>query len=319
MLGFGPGLVTFSSLMQYGVIIQFCVLPMYKDLEDRRPATFAKSLAIGFSFLFVLFGLFAVIGYGTFGPRVNSDVLKDFPGIHDRSKDPNNPDALPSWVYGCASGAKLAMVVVVLGVYPLMMLPMVSPVREYENQLLTASAAQIVRSPIASDALASVSPGEYSAPRPSLLRRLLNPCLERFPHFYSTVAVFGIALSSMLASFKLSDLGPLNAASGAAQASFFVGIFPTLIAMYLLDKDSIGWRVGLIAMTVCSVGLSAMGFVYTDNNNEALDGDACMWRWEGGNHSHNHTGNHSHHNHTGNHSHPHAPSYHTHDESQVWW
>ena len=29
-VGFGPGAVTFSSLMQYGVIIQFCVLPMYK-------------------------------------------------------------------------------------------------------------------------------------------------------------------------------------------------------------------------------------------------------------------------------------------------
>ncbi len=100
--------------MQYGVIIQFCVLPMYKELADRRPATFAKSLTIGFCFLFVLFGLFAVIGYGTFGPRVNSDVLKNFPGIHERTTGAS-ADALPHWV---TSVAKLAMVAVVLGEFP---------------------------------------------------------------------------------------------------------------------------------------------------------------------------------------------------------
>lgn len=244
-LGFGPGIVTFSSLMQYGVIIQFCVLPMYKEMEDRRPAAFGKALAIAFTFLFVLFSLFAIIGYMCFGPNVNSDVLSNYPSIHDPHKTSLN---IPSNI------AKVGMVAVVLGVYPLMMLPMKTPVIEYEQQ-------------VASDAL--------NGHPDSMLRNIV----KAHPTLLSTITVFVIAITSCALSFVVSGLGELNAVSGAAQASFFVGIFPSLIAYHLLEKkESIKWKIGLGFLAVACCGVSCLGFKYVDNHYESLEGDACWWK-----------------------------------------
>lgn len=256
LLGFGPGIVTFSSLMQYGVIIQFCVLPMYKEMKDRRPAAFGKALMISFSFLFVLFSLFAVVGYMTYGSSVKSDVLDNFPTIHAKHKTSLN---IPSNV------AKIGMVLVVLGVYPLMMLPMISPVREYEKQMRAGAKLLLPKS---SDEPAG----------PDNRQGFLERQVAKSPRFLSSVSIFLISVTSCAASFVVSDLGELNAVSGAAQASFFVGIFPTLIAYHLLNKQSQRWKIGLAFLLVSCCVLSLMGFAFKDNYHEKIDGDSCSWR-----------------------------------------
>eukprot|EP00658_Telonema_sp_P-2_P080834 TRINITY_DN8123_c0_g1_i2.p1 TRINITY_DN8123_c0_g1~~TRINITY_DN8123_c0_g1_i2.p1 ORF type:complete len:343 (-),score=83.07 TRINITY_DN8123_c0_g1_i2:326-1354(-) len=256
VLGFGPGIVTFSSTMQYGVIIQFCVLPMYKEMKDRRPAAFGKALAISFTFLFCLFSIFAVVGYMCFGPTVEQDILDDYPSIHDSHKTSLN---IP------ANVAKIGMVLVVLGVYPLMMMPMISPVREFERRVLL-EAAETPR---------CAESGESHGGCITSLQRIVL----KSPKLLSTGAVFLIGITACVCSFKIDKLGELNAVSGAAQASFFVGIFPALIAWYLLEKkESTRWRNGLVFLTFASCSLSLMGFIFIDNQHAKLDGDACIWR-----------------------------------------
>jgi len=242
-IGFGPGVVTFASLMQYGVIIQFCVLPMYKEMKDRRPAAFGKAVGIAFTFLFILFSLFAVIGYMAFGPTVKDDILDDYPSI--KSGVPKTSLDIASSV------AKLGIVCSVIGVYPLMMMPMISPVREFE-----------------------IAYSSNFDEKPSTLQRLQS----KFPKLLSTAATFFIALSSMACSFVVTGLGELNAVSGAAQASFFVGIFPSLIAFYLLNRDSLCWKICLAFLVAGCCALSVMGFIFVDNHASSLDGSACIWK-----------------------------------------
>jgi len=268
-VGFGPGIVTFSSLMQYGVIIQFCVLPMYKEMEikNRTPAAFGKALGIAFSFLFVLFSAFAVVGYMTYGSNVESDILDNFPTIHAKHKTSLN---IPSNI------AKIGMVLVVLGVYPLMMLPMISPVREYEKR----KRAEAALSPKSTDQAAAATDGELApgAYKSAADATFFERQVAKSPRFLSSVSIILISVTSCAASFVVDDLGELNAISGAAQASFFVGIFPTLIAYHLLLKQSQRWKVGLCFLLVACCVLSLMGFVFKDNYHAKLDGDSCMWR-----------------------------------------
>jgi len=106
----------------------------------------------------------------------------------------------------------------------------------------------------------------------------MEQLVYKSPKMLSTVAVFTVALTSMAMSFVVTGLGELNAASGAFQASFFVGIFPSLIAYYLLELNSTGWQVALFFLFLSCCTLSCMGFAFVDNNYESLEGDGCMWR-----------------------------------------
>jgi len=218
-------------------------------MKVQKPSEFAKALVTAFSFLFVLFSAFAVIGYMAFGENVDSDILTNFPDINTVDKTALN---IPSNI------AKLGMVLVVLAVYPLMMLPMISPVREYEKKLLKEGEEEDL---------------PYVEP-PSTIQKLV----VKSPTLLSTGATLLISVTAMFASFYVDSLGELNAASGAFQASFFVGIFPSLIAYYILEKNSNAWRIGLSCFALCCCVLSCMGFVFVDNHYESLDGDGCMWR-----------------------------------------
>ena len=73
------------------------------EIKNRTPAAFGKALGIAFSFLFVLFSLFAVVGYMTYGSNVESDILNNFPTIHAQHKTSLN---IPSNI------AKIGMVTI---------------------------------------------------------------------------------------------------------------------------------------------------------------------------------------------------------------
>lgn len=113
-LGLSLGSVTMVSTMMQCVIIQMCVLPMYKELEDRSPQKFRSLLLIAFSILIAIFVVFAVLAYLTLGPDVADNVLK----------------SLPRDVF--ANIAQAGTIVVVAAVYPIMLLPMVAPIHGLE-------------------------------------------------------------------------------------------------------------------------------------------------------------------------------------------
>merc|ERR1740121_2382761 len=98
------------------MIIQMCVLPMYQELEDRSPERFRRALSIAFAALAFIFGLFACLGYAIFGPDVKPNVLLNLP---------SSP---------LADAAQLGVIAVVAAIYPIMLIPMVAPLRAYSFQ-----------------------------------------------------------------------------------------------------------------------------------------------------------------------------------------
>jgi amino acid permease len=111
VFGLGEGCVSMCSALMMAIVIQMCVLPMYQSMRNRSVARFRRVLTVSFSFLFVLFVGFQTLALVAFGPFVQSNVLR------------NLPDDF------AGSLARLGMIGAVLGVYPIMIAPMVAPVR----------------------------------------------------------------------------------------------------------------------------------------------------------------------------------------------
>merc|ERR1712203_114232 len=78
-LAFTKGSVAMFSLLMMAIIIQMCVLPMYKTLEDRSVEKFRTIVKKSFAFLFFLFAGFFYMSLVAFGEHVPSDVLTSFP------------------------------------------------------------------------------------------------------------------------------------------------------------------------------------------------------------------------------------------------
>merc|ERR1719333_2087834 len=88
---------------------------MYGQLEDRSPRRFLGVLVAGFSVLFAIFAGFSVVAYMTFGPGVHGNVLVD----------------LPHNIWG--NLARFAASLSVLGVFPLIMMPMMAPIEAWSR------------------------------------------------------------------------------------------------------------------------------------------------------------------------------------------
>jgi len=110
-LAFSKGSVAMFSALMMGIIIQMCVLPFYEELEDRSVPKFRMIIIKSFTFLFFLFGGFFYMSLMAFGEGVDSNVLKN----------------LPAGMLGTI--AQVGMAGVVLTVYPLMLMPMVAPIK----------------------------------------------------------------------------------------------------------------------------------------------------------------------------------------------
>lgn len=115
ILGVGTGNIAMFSAMMQAIIIQMCVLPMYGELEDRSPAKFNRIVATAFSILFLVFVAFAVVGYITFGPHVDGNILDDIP---------HTP---------IGKAAKVGAALCVAAVFPIMEKTMVAPVRNVKG------------------------------------------------------------------------------------------------------------------------------------------------------------------------------------------
>lgn len=123
LVGDGRGDISMVSVMMMAIVIQMCVLPMYKELEDRSPARFGRAVLSGFSGLAAIFGTFAAVGYLRFGSDVQGNIL----------------DSLPHTAWGNVArvGAGLA----VGCVYPIFLQSMVAPFWNMAGPWRSATAA----------------------------------------------------------------------------------------------------------------------------------------------------------------------------------
>jgi len=111
-LGKGLGGIAMVGGMANCVVVQICVLPMYGELADRSLEKMNRAVRVSFAGLFVLFAGFTVAGYLLFGPQVHDSILLD---IGSRT----------TW----HKMAQLGAAVAVVGVYPVLLYPMMAPLR----------------------------------------------------------------------------------------------------------------------------------------------------------------------------------------------
>jgi len=226
-LGFTKGSVAYFSNMMFTTVVQLCILPMYRELKDRTPRKFLGILSGSFFTLWIFFSVFAVVGYLAYGKDVESNVLKMFP--HN--------------VVGHI--ARIGMLFVIMAVYPIMLMPMVAPVRTWEEPLVREAKAMGV---------------------PKYAQRLR-----------STTAVIVIAASVMASAYRVTNLGFVNIINGALCAVVFVGLCPGLVMWYLCDRTDITWRASVIALNIFCFSAGGIAGVFNSNYADALV-DHCSWK-----------------------------------------
>lgn len=219
-LGLSMGSVAMISAMMQAVIVQMCVLPMYAEMKDRSPQKFRRVVAISFTTLFFIFAGFSVFGYLAFGPDVQSNVLLSLPGT--------------AWGHVSRLFAALAVV----AVYPIMMNPMIAPIRNSRSFTTPGLDANVV----------------------------------------AGIATCCVIFAATVTAFFVTDLGYLNVVNGAMSLGVFVALAPSFIGLSLLGGQSkhLGWRVAMVVLAVVGVLFSILGLVFTDNYAPRLH-QTCRW------------------------------------------
>lgn len=120
----------------------------------------------------------------------------------------------------------------------------------------------------------------------SIFPLLVLPLVYPFPAVRSTpfgnvrvrdVAVLFWAASLMIPAIFLKDLGFLNVFSGALSVFGFLGVFPGLAGLFLLDMDSPAWRASMWGLMVFAGIMSILGVIYTSNEVETTN-RSCTWK-----------------------------------------
>merc|ERR1712100_660619 len=111
-LGWGIGSVAYFSTLECCLVIQMCLLPMFESMENRSAERFKSAVDRSFMLVFVLFSAFvtaADFAYGAVGMEEN--IMNNLP--HNM----------------LSNVAQLGMLVCISAVYPLMVAPMVAPIK----------------------------------------------------------------------------------------------------------------------------------------------------------------------------------------------
>jgi len=116
LFGVGYGSIAMCATMMQCVTIQMCVLPMYAELKDPSPKKFRYIVNASFSGLFLLFSGFAVAGVLAYG---------------EREADENVLNNLGTSVFDAV--AQGGMVLCIMSVYPIMVMPMVAPLKTSQS------------------------------------------------------------------------------------------------------------------------------------------------------------------------------------------
>jgi hypothetical protein len=111
-LGWGIGSVAYFSTLECCVVIQMCLLPMFECMENRSAKTFKSTVDRSFMLVFVLFSAFVTAADFAFGAvNMQDNVMNNLP-------------------HGVLSNiAQFGMLVCISAVYPLMVAPMVLPIK----------------------------------------------------------------------------------------------------------------------------------------------------------------------------------------------
>lgn len=119
MMAFSTGNVTFVCSIVMAIGIHPIIMPMYEELEGRNVKKFSRSLMISSGFTWTLFMLFSSLGYLSYGTKTLQNFILNLP-----------PTQWYTYV------VQIGITLVVLFVYPMMMIPLVAPVKKKWMQVL---------------------------------------------------------------------------------------------------------------------------------------------------------------------------------------
>jgi len=119
------GIITMAAAMAQCVIVQLCSVCLYGDLKHRSPKKFSHIVCLSFSALFLLYGGYAVVGSVAYAEKFSAK-----PGDLAYPED-GTGNVLKLLSRGPAGiVAQGATVGAMITVYPVVMMPMVAPVRK---------------------------------------------------------------------------------------------------------------------------------------------------------------------------------------------
>jgi len=112
-IGFGLGYMSaFNIIVMSSCSVQMCAVSVYENMENRTVKDFQNCLLWAFLITVILFAGFFIPGYQLYGENVSSNVFNNMP------------------VNGLVHNiARFVMFIVILGVYPLLSQPLVTPYR----------------------------------------------------------------------------------------------------------------------------------------------------------------------------------------------
>jgi len=264
-MGIGRGSIAYLSTMMYSVAIQMCVLPMYQELENRTPKKFFKVIVYAFGTLMIIYCAFSVCGYFSFGGTVPSNVLTAHWALSENI------------VYT----VRLGTVLVVIGVYPVMMFPMIAPLRtlkarEDKKRSTNSDLSRISSSDLNSPFLADDSSDSPINNRGSSSSSSSSVTKIMTQWWVIPVVTIVIIACAMALAFVIPNLGEMTIINGAASCIGFISLCPFLIGFFMMGSGTCT-RIGLVCLLVSGTVIGILGFIYKDNYIQDVDQENCYW------------------------------------------
>jgi amino acid permease len=115
LLGWGVGDLTMLAVLMMATSAQQCMLPLYKEMENRSVRRFAVLQLTAVVVIVVLLSVVAIAGYLRYGSGVRSNILLELPSD------------------GAGLLAQVSILPVVIGVYPLMLYPLTEAIGDFAS------------------------------------------------------------------------------------------------------------------------------------------------------------------------------------------
>jgi len=228
IFGYGRGTLAMVCTFSMSSVLQYCAFPMYEEFQDATPKRFLNVLIISWSFVFLIFATFTSFAYMTYGELVESDII----------------DMLDADVYGNISRGGISVVVTCC--YPLMVAPMLQPVRELLE------------------------------PRSQGYETLNDGKKEKSKwKYYKPFIVTGIVGFATACTLFVDSLGFVNVLNGALSLFLFVCGLPALFGLYLWENTRFMTFVYYL-LGFFGTSMAIFGLIFTDNYHEEVMGHCPM-------------------------------------------
>lgn len=251
VFGMGVGDFTLVPVVMMAVSVQQCIPPMYEEMENRTVKNFTAIQTKAAIASFLMLAVVSVAGYLMYGSDVPSDILVALP---------RTPRSFL---------AQASILPVVISVYPLILYPVSTTLKEYvvgstrnthRNMLLSPKKGEGLQ-----EKLMEVEDGAATADAPQECSPILF-CLQ-----LGTVALTGLIASTGV------DLGPVNDYAGIIGLAWFTVAMPGILQLRTCSLGGKGKTLVWLHFIIGSA-LTVATLIWRGNYYESLEQHCVVWR-----------------------------------------